>query len=169
MNDTINTLATTPPPAHKLWRFKTSRLAQAETNRLENLLGLPPSPLNFNLTAANARIRDLEAVLAAKNAAASAVTLPAVLPKAASIAPATESPSLETLRGLCAHLFGNNSLPKAKQSEGEQRAVIENRLRYAHVKVSGLDQSHHIERTGLDRAVAARLQAMADKFLVGKN
>jgi hypothetical protein len=67
LNDSIKTLAATPPPAHRLWRFKTSSTATARINELEARLGLPLSGRSFNLNFANARIVELEAMLAAKS------------------------------------------------------------------------------------------------------
>lgn len=57
--------STAPPPPRQPWKFKTARTAQAEINRLESLLGMPASPLNFNLNQANARVRELEQNLGA--------------------------------------------------------------------------------------------------------
>jgi hypothetical protein len=68
LNDSINTLAATPPPAHKTWKFKTSSTASARINELEAALGLPLSERSFNLTRANEKIAALQAMLAAKSA-----------------------------------------------------------------------------------------------------
>jgi hypothetical protein len=72
LTDSIKTLSATPPPEHRLWRFKTIRTAHAEVNRLEAALGLPQSGIGqfgFNVTRANQKIVDLESMLAVKAAA----------------------------------------------------------------------------------------------------
>jgi hypothetical protein len=80
LNDSIKTLAATPPPAHRRWKFKTALTAHAEINRLERLLGMSPSGLDFNLTAANWRIVQLEVLAAHVPAPRSAPPTMAVPP-----------------------------------------------------------------------------------------
>lgn len=83
LNDSINTLAATPPPAHKTWKFKTSSTASARINALESALGLPLSERTYNLTRANEKIAALESMLAAKSAAPVVVAPVAATPSAA--------------------------------------------------------------------------------------
>jgi hypothetical protein len=94
LNDSINTLAATPPPAHKTWKFKTSSTASARINELEAALGLPLSERSFNLTRANEKIAALESMLAAKSAAPVVVAPVAAAPKPTAIAaPAKAAPA----------------------------------------------------------------------------
>ncbi len=90
LNDSLKILAATPPPAHRLWRYKTSSTASARINELEAALGLPLSERSFNLARANEKIAALEAMLATK-AAAPVVAAPVVAAPVAA-APAEAKP-----------------------------------------------------------------------------
>lgn len=87
--DIVRQLASQPPPAHRLWRFNTARSAQARINELETQLVLPQSPLDYNITVANSRIRALEAMVQKIEAAKSAALAPT----------AAAAPALSALHG----------------------------------------------------------------------
>jgi hypothetical protein len=71
-HSTIKTLAGSPPPGRRHWRFTTARAACSEINRLERLLGLPQSAMSFNLASANKLADDLAARVPASMAAPAA-------------------------------------------------------------------------------------------------
>lgn len=73
--DTLN--RTAPPPVGK--RFLTYKQAAARIGELEATLGLPKGEPRYNIGVANARIRELEAILANRPAAA-ATPVPAAEP-----------------------------------------------------------------------------------------
>jgi hypothetical protein len=141
---TIRTLASTPPPAHRLWRFKSARSAHAETNRLENLLGLPASRMSFNLTEANSQIRELESMLAAKSAA------PVVV--APVVAPVVERFGRERFAASCAADFAAKS---------QSRPELHGRDRFlADVRVTGTPRQIVTAAPGEEKQLKGR-----DRFL----
>jgi hypothetical protein len=90
LNDSLKTLSATPPPAHRLWKFKTAKTAKVKINELEAILGLPASPLDCNLISANARIRELESLLAHTNASKTAPAIAAPIVATPAAAPVVE-------------------------------------------------------------------------------
>ncbi len=92
LTDLIKTLSATPPPATT---FRSGRHAYARIVQLESQLGLEPSLPIFNTIKANARIAELESLLASKNALAPAPAMPAAL--AAPVAAATLPANVKSL------------------------------------------------------------------------
>lgn len=107
LNDSLKTLAATPPPAHRMWKFKTARSAHSEINRLESLLGMSPSALDCNMSASNRRIVELEAMMVSRNAA----------PVVSVAVPVVAAPVVET--------FGREKFcAAAKLEKGAAKSVV---------------------------------------------
>jgi hypothetical protein len=92
MKNSLEILAETPPRI----AFRSFRETSSRIQALETALGLPPAKPIFNIPKSNARIRELESMLAAKSAAAAPVVVAPAAP------PASEAITLAGWRALSA-------------------------------------------------------------------
>lgn len=129
LTQSLDTLNKTAPPAPGK-RFLTYKAAASRIAALEKELGLPKGEPQYNIGAANARIRELEAILANRPAAA-AIPVPAAAAAAAAPAPFTPTPHLvAAAKNVFGNLFGVEVLSETRQRQHLAARFAATGLRY---------------------------------------
>lgn len=150
MADALATLANNPPPAmgRKSMRFINVGKCNAEITRLETELGIEPGKPTWNIHRANARVIQLEQMLAGK----------ASNPSAAASALPTPAAALPTLAQLAAQLEAQ-TVVDAPKPELTGRARMLASVKIEGQSASDYDKSqraeHNIEQTVAGRARTA--------------